>query len=205
MRITHNQRKSKDTEIYEVYADGQFVFNVPGDIFLSLALYDREEIESDELARIKDFVLISSAKSAALKSLTMKMTSRKEAQQKLIEKGFDINIADLALDALTSLGYVNDKMYTMKYISDRLRLKPKSKQLIKFELISKGVEPQIVEDILSEWSVDEDAVAEGLVRKKFGKYDFNNPMIIKKIFSFLQHRGYDYETISKIVEKVKKY
>jgi regulatory protein len=203
MKITYNNKKIKNIEYYEVYTDGHFAFNVPNELFLALSIYDKNELEVDEIERIKNITLTNNAKSVALKSLTIKMTSRKEAFDKLIEKGFDKDVAEAALNSLASLGYINDKMYAMKYISDRLRLKPKSKKLIKFELVSKGVDQKVADEILSEWSVDEEAVAEGLLRKKFGKYNLSEPSVNKKMYSFLQHRGYDYELILRLIEKVK--
>ena len=95
------------------------------------------------------------------------------------------------IEELAAMGYINDKIYAQKYIFDRSKLKPKSSKLIKLELRTKGIEADIIDEVLLDYEVDDYVTAEGLVKKKFGKYDMNDKKIIKKI-RFL-HRGFDYE------------
>ena len=40
------------------------------------------------------------------------------------------------------------------------------------------------------------------IRKKFGKYDLQDPVIEKKAISWLMHRGFDYETVRNLLRRL---
>jgi regulatory protein len=200
MVITSVERNPKKKGTLGIYVDGQYGFSISEEDFLRLNLYEYKEITKDEINHIKNEINFRRAKSQAVRYLSSKLRSEKEIRIKLENDGFDDNAIDRAIGELKSLGYINDRLYVQKYIYDRSKLKPKSKKLIKLELAAKGISEDIINEELDDWKVDEVLVAEGLIKRKFGKYDLSDEKILKRIYSFLKHRGFSYEVSSQAVK-----
>jgi len=202
MEITSIEANKKNKGKLSVYIDNKYSFSVSEEDYLSVNLYEKKQITEQELDYIKNNILFRAAKSAAIRYLTFKLRSEKEVHFRLSSDGYGDDITEKVVEELKALGYINDKLYAQKFIYDRSRLKPKSKKMLRMELKNKGVADEITEEVLDEWNVDDTTVAEGLVKKKFGKYDIRDEKIIKRIYSFLQHRGFNFETVSNIISKI---
>ncbi len=197
--------KSKKNDRLQVYVDGSYSFSISEEDYISLNLYEKREITAEEIAHIRSSINLREAKSKAVKFLALKIRTEKEVIKKLEQEGFDLSIAEAACEELKSIGYINDEMYAQKYIYDRSKLKPKSKRFLKLELQQKGIEEDIIDKILDGWEIDDESVAEHLVKRKFGKYDLKDEKVRRKAYSFLMHRGFSSEVIGKTLKIQEEY
>ncbi|MGI6777748.1 MAG: regulatory protein RecX [Acetivibrionales bacterium] len=202
MEITSVEKNKKNPDQLIVYIDNQFAFSIYEEDYLSLNLYEKKKITQEEINHIKHDINYKRAKSYAIRYLILKVRSELEIRQKLKDSSFDTATINKAIDELKALGYINDRLYVQKYIYDRSKLKPRSKKLLKYELMAKGIEEGIIDEILNEWKMDESVVVEGLLRKKFGKYDLSDEKIMRRAYSFLQYRGFNYEIAKKAINKL---
>jgi len=202
MLITSIEKDNKTKGQYFVYIDNSFAFSVPEEYYLKLNLYEKKEIDEQEIKKIRDTVVYEEAKARAIKFLSLRLKTEKELRDMLKQHRYDRETVDKVVDELRSYGYINDRLYIHKYIYDRCRLKPKSKKLLKYELLKKGLPAEIIDEVLSDFNVDEYSIAENLVRKKFGKYDLNDKEIIKKAYNFLKHRGFENTVIEEVFKKL---
>ena len=202
MEITSVERNKKNKDRMSVYIDYKYCFSIEEEDYFKLNLYEKKEITGEEINYIKNNINYRAAKSTAIRFLSLKYRCEKEIRVKLELSGFDDEVIENVLEELKSMGYINDRIYTQKYIHDRSKLKPKSKRGLKLELKNKGVTEDIIDEVIGEWDIDEDAVAFGLAKKKFGKYDIKDENITRKIYSFLQHRGYSFETIEGVIKNL---
>jgi regulatory protein len=167
-----------------------------------LNLYEKTSISEREIDDIKNSIALKTVKSSAIRLITYKLLSEKELFLKLIAKGYDEDVVNIAIEEVKSIGYLNDTIYAQKFVYERIKLKPKSKKALSFELANKGISGDIIETVLNNIDYDEDVVIERLLRKKFGKYDLADPKITKKAYSFLMHRGFDFENIKRVINKI---
>jgi len=202
MRITSVERNKKSKDMLSVYVDGEYSFSISEEDFISLNLYEKSDITNEEISHIQEEVNFRRAKAEAVKFLSLRLRSGMEVAKKLMDKGYEKNITQKVIDELKSMGYINDKLYTQKYIYDRMKLKPKSKKFIKYELMSKGISEDDIDEVMKDWKTDEAVLAESIARKRFGKYDIKDEKILKKIYSFLQHRGFSFEVINTVINRI---
>ncbi|MCX7773600.1 MAG: RecX family transcriptional regulator, partial [Clostridia bacterium] len=118
--------------------------------------------------------------------------------------GFDVDVAQAATEELKTIGYLNDRRYALKYLSERLRTKALSKKALRFELEHKGIPSDIIAEALEEFETDDEEVALRAVKKKFGKYDLKDPKNEKKAISFLMHRGFSLEQSRRAIRELAK-
>ena len=201
MQITSVEKSKKNKNLISVFVDEKCAFSISEEDFLSMNLYEKKELSEEEIGYIKSTLSFRTAKTIAVGYLSFKLRTEMEVREKLLNEGFVNETIHQVIDELKAIGYINNKMYAQKYVYDRSKLKPKSKRLLKLELIGKGISEEIADEVLENWDVDECAVAEGLVKKKFGKYDLSDDSVMKKAFMFLRHRGYKDEIIETAINK----
>ncbi len=195
MVITSFEKSNKNKDMISIFIDKQYAFSMPEEEYIRLGLYEKSEITEEDLSYIKREVLQKCAKSKAITYVSFKLLSEKELFNKLQSKGFDEDTIKIVVDDLKAMGYINDKIYAQKFVFERSKLKPKSKKMLKMELNNRGISDDIIDEVLDNFEYDEVTIAERLIRKKFGKYDLNDPKIENKVISFLMHRGFQYEII----------
>ncbi len=139
------------------------------------------------------------AKSFAVKRLVIRHYSQKELELKLLSAGFDDGAIGKAIKELQSLGYINDELYARKFINDRLKLKPKAKRFLKYELMRKGITAEMADTLLDEYKIDEYEMAEMLLQKKFCRFDLDDAKIRIRAYNFLKNRGYDENIIKTLL------
>ncbi len=198
MRIT-STLPTRDNQMMRIYIDENYAFSVPKEDYIRLGLYEKEEITQDEIERIRQEVVLRAAREKATGYLMYRDRSEGEVIEKLINAGFDKDIAQEAASALKILGYIDDNRYARKYITDRLKNKAMSRKAIRFELERKGISSQIIEEALSETEVNEDEIALRTAKKKFGKYDVKDEKVRQKIMRYLCHKGFSVETGWKVI------
>ncbi|NLP13753.1 MAG: regulatory protein RecX [Clostridium sp.] len=202
MVITSVEKSKKNKGMFSVFIDDRYAFSIPEEDYLRLRLYEKKEISDEEIEFIKENVTFKSAKSQAVKYLSYRLVSEAQLFAKLQNKGYDEDVIWDVINELKSIGYINDLIYAQKYIYERIKLKPKSKKMLRMELKSKGVSEDIINQVLEEMDFDEDMIIDRLIKKKFGKYDITEPKIEKKIYYFLLHRGFSMENIRTALNRI---
>lgn len=111
-----------------------------------------------------------------------------------------VQIQTQALSRLKELGYIDDEMYTKRFVESRNRSRPKGKKLIQLELHRKGVPQEIIETIDGSGDV---ALARTAVQKKYSIWR-KLPMLEQKnkLFGFLQRRGFASSVIFRIIDEL---
>lgn len=196
--------KNREKGMVRVFIDDNYCFSIPEQDYISNKLYKDMTMSDEQLAFIRDKILVSAARERAVRYLTFKDRSEYEILNKLIDAGFDKNIAQNAVNELKVIGYLDDTRFAMKYLSERIRTKALSKKTLGYELKNKGIDNEIIEKALSEFEIDDYEVALREGKRKLGKYDLNDKKIEQKLCRFLLHRGFSYEIVDKVIREMKK-
>lgn len=108
----------------------------------------------------------------------------------------DVRIIDRVLTRLRDLGYADDAKFVSWWIDQRQFHKPKGARLIAQELKVKGID---VRDL----NLDEEVLARQAVAKKLPLWEkFPSLERKRKIYGFLGRRGFDSETIHRVIDEV---
>jgi len=133
--------------------------------------------------------------------VSFRLRSAKEIHEYLSKriKGNEAYIR-LAESRLKELGYIDDDMYAKRFIESRNRSRPKGKKLIQLELRRKGVSPEIIEN------VDGTADFELALRVAQKKYSLWRTLPVpeqkKKLFGFLQRRGFGSTVVFRVIDEM---
>ncbi|MEW6556310.1 MAG: regulatory protein RecX [Elusimicrobiota bacterium] len=129
--------------------------------------------------------------------------SEKEIREK-IGRNYDENVVEKVIEKLKILKLINDEKFAKEWTEYRLR-NNKSKNFILRELNRKGITHEMAATILNSFSIDETEVAYKIIRNKLPRYKKLEPLKAKnKIYQFLTRKGFDYDTIEQVVNRLGK-
>lgn len=191
MQVTNLKQKGKSQE-YFLEID-----NLPYGTLQLETIYKHKiqvgtNLNEDEFKQIKEEDGELSCFSCALKYISSRLKTEYQMKQYLLQKGYCLSTVEKAILKLKDYGYLNDEYFAKTFIE--LESKNKGKRYLKQQLFLKGVNSQIVEDVILD-NNDEQAcknVCQKWLRSK------EQPLTQKdkeKLYRFLLSRGFEYDTI----------
>lgn len=195
--ITDIKEQVKNKKRVNVYLDGAYYCSLDLVTLVKNRLKIGMEISKEELVKIQYESEFQSCFDSALNFISVSQKTKKQIKDKLIQKGYLEEIVLKAIDKLIEYGYVNDSDYAEKYVNSYKN--QKGKKLIKLELLKKGVK----EEDLSEFLDGVDSQIE-TISKLADKYMKNKPCdlkTVKKLYSYLISKGFDYDEVKEVSSK----
>ena len=114
-------------------------------------------------------------------------------------------VIEKVLARLTELGYVDDLKFVEWWVGQRRAFKPKGTRVISMELRAKGIPKDVIDTYMASVSEDSDEylLAQKAVARKVALWK-TLPAIAqkKKLYDFLSRRGFDSETVARVVDDV---
>lgn len=129
-----------------------------------------------------------------------------EIKTKLAQKKFAQEIVGQLVKEFIDAGFLNDEKYIRLWLENQIKYRPCGRSLCLKKLLSRGLEFNSVNNILSEVLTEEKEleIAEELIKRKINFYrDLSQQKKFTKIASFLKSRGFGDNIIIKILEKLK--
>ena len=195
MHITSLQTQANNPDRVNIFADGQFLMGANALIVLTMQLRVGQELTPGQLEELRQEEASQKALDRALNYLSSRPHSREEVRRYLRKKETPPELIDGVLERLDRMDLINDESFTTFWIESRERFSPKGAQAIKNELRMKGVQRDVVDEMVSDEQDDELALraarkkAQQLVRQP--DIDFNT--FRTRLGPFLQRRGFSYE------------
>lgn len=189
MKLTY--KKGKQDKIH-ISVDGEYSFTVDEAYFVSLGIYNGKEIDEAQLSELCETVSIRRAYNYAVSLLARRDHSEKELRDKLILKGYKKG-ADEAIEKLKAGGYVDDERFAMLFARELHCLKKYGRKRIEQELFRKGIDRDIISEVLDETQFDESELV-SLIERKYSRY-LSDEKGLQKTVNGLLRMGYSYGEI----------
>ncbi len=201
MRITTLEPQANNPERINLYVDGRFLLGVSAAIVLQMGLQLGQELLPDQLELLRREEAEQRAVDRALNYLSFRPRSREEVRRYLRRKETPPEIIDAALARLDRLDFVNDHSFAEFWIGTREQFSPRGARALKNELRMKGVDREVVNELVDDEQDGERALRAG--RKKamllVNIPDMDYATFRNRLGSFLQRRGFGYEVTTRTV------
>ena len=182
-----------------VYIDGEFAFKLDTQVLIENHIRAGVEIDDEQLKEIVDLSDNRRAKNKALNLLAYKDRTKKELIDRISEQ-YSKESAVIATNRMEELGLVDDEKYARKMAQQLLEKKCMPKRAVKYKLIEKGIDRELIEDILCELEVEPKEQIQKLLETKYRNklYDEQSR---KKTTQALQRMGYSWYDIKPIIDE----
>jgi regulatory protein len=202
MKITALETQATNAERVNVYVDGRFLLGASATVVLQMGLELEQELSPGQLEQLRSEEALQQAVERAYNFLSYRPRSREEVRRYLRRKETSPEIIEGALERLDRLDLVNDHAFASFWAESREQFNPRGARAIKNELRMKGVEREVVEEMISDEKDEELALRAG--RKKAQSLLHNPAMDFvtfrTRLGSFLQRRGFGYEIVTRTVK-----
>lgn len=137
--------------------------------------------------------------------LRQRPRSEFEIRDRLKLKGYSEEVVESVVEGLRRAGEIDDARFAKLWVDERMRINPAGDVVLRHELKSKGLAPELVEAALEakNKNYDEYEIALNMAGDRFERLKkLDRRKALKRLYDFLLRRGFKYETVRKIVENL---
>jgi regulatory protein len=201
MRITALDQQVHNPERVSLSIDGKFLLGISAELMLKLGLHIGQELSTADLDQIQNEEARQQATDLAINYLSFRPRSQVEVRRHLRKKEVAPEIIESVLERLKNLEYVNDRAFASFWVENREQFNPRGSQGLRNELRMKGIEREIVEEVVSDEN-DADLALRAAERKAallLQTPAMNYNTFRSRLGGFLQRRGFSYEVVARTV------
>lgn len=197
MIVTDIKQQVRNPGRFSIYIDGKFSFGIDQSSLLEQKLRVGLEIDKFRLETLQSSADFGRWYMKCIEKLYTRPHSEKEIRDYLRRKERQ-DIADDLVEKLISEKKLDDGAFAEWFAESRRRGKQRSTSILKRELAQRGVDREIVSELLSDVSDDEQAALRATIEKKrrLARYQDN-----KKLIEYLARQGFRYGDIKAALEE----
>ena len=201
MKITALEPQARNPERINVFVDDRFLLGVSAAVVLQLGLELEQELQPAQLEQLRSEATLQQTVERAYNYLSYRPRSREEVRRYLRRKETPPEIIDTVLARLAHLDLIDDRAFASFWVETREQFSPRGSHALKNELRLKGVERDVVDELVDEEKDEERALIAG--RKKALSLlhlpSMDYATFRTRLGSFLQRRGFGYEVSTRTV------
>lgn len=197
MKITDIRPRRKG--LSAVYIDGEYALSLDTQTLLEHRIDIGRELDDEELHDLIESSNERRAKEKALWLISYRSHSKKELRDK-IRRTCDRQSAEKAVERMEELGLVNDRDYAERCAQTLIFTKHMSKRGAAMELRRKGIESEIIDEVLGDIEVDEREQIQAVIERKYPK--IGDEKIRRRAVAALQRLGYGWDDIKAVIESL---
>lgn len=201
MPVITSIKPQKNNKRVNIYLDNEFGFGIDLENFVKFHLKVDQELKKEEIQLIKDAGEQQKILDRILRFVNIRPRSEKEVKDYLNRKRISVLVHGYVFEKLNEFKLINDLEFAKWWVEQRQAFLPKAKRILNNELRIKGIDSEIIKEVLGNIEIDEVKIAKELVEKKKYKWERFDPKIRKqKISLYLSSKGFDWNIISDVIE-----
>jgi regulatory protein len=192
--------KSQEKRI-KVFLDGKFAFSLLAEVAVKEGLRVGNELSAEQIEALAKSDNYHRCLNAAIRYLGNRPRSEAEVRQRLQRHGFDSDCTEKVLAQLNEQGLIDDTAFARSWKENRESFRPRSRWLTKLELQRKGLDNDIIEQVVGEVN-DGDSAYLAALSKARRLSPSDRQVFRHRLSEYLRRRGFGYEVINDTVERV---
>ncbi len=194
MEITAVEPRRKG--LVQLYLDGEPAVKLDRETFLVSGLGPGDRLDDTQLCQLIQASDARRAKEKALYLLGHRSHSKKELIEKITRTTAGREAAQAAADRMEELGLIDDQAYGRNLAKELFRQRGYGARRVKHELRLKGIQEELIEELLEEFGGEDQAVENirRILEKKYAGWQ-EDEKLKRRAYGALQRYGYSYEEI----------
>ncbi len=188
-----------------MHLDGTFAFGCNLNVIARFRLREGLQLSADEIEAIQRGEIRQECFDAATRYLATRLHSRSELKRKLMRKEIGESIIDGVLDDLTRMSYIDDTKFAVAKAASAAKHKHHGPRRAMAELLRAGVKSDVAKKATAEVydATDSMKIAMRLAERQAARLKKLDPQVARRrLIGMLVRRGFDFESIKPVVEKV---
>lgn len=200
MSVITSIKPQKNKKRVNIYLDDKFAFGLDLENYMKLGLKVNQELTEKEVEEIVKKGEFQKVYDKILRFATLRPRSEREYKNWLRKHKVHESLHKKLFEKLIHLDFLDDEKFATWWVDQRNNFRPKSKRILNQELRIKGIDKEVIENVLSETKIDEEKIAKEMLEKKIYRWkNLNDFEARKKMSAFLARRGFGWDIIKKTV------
>lgn len=195
--ITSIEPQVKDKRRCSIFIDGRFYCGMKLEVAVKNRLKAGQTVDREQLDRLQLETEQYEATDRALTHISSSPKTESQMRAFLASKGYVQTVIDYVVDKLKGYGYLGDEDYCRMYMQG---ISGKSKRAALAVLLKRGVDRDVAESVLADYSDDGEEIFRLLEKYLRGK-----PLTRENIYKgcrYLISKGYDYDLVKAACERL---
>lgn len=193
LKITNIKPQVKNENRVSIFINGKYDFSLDIAQVVDFKLKVGQVLTSTELEKYRKASAYGKLYQRTLEWTLTRPHSVREVNDYLFRRKAEEEDRKKIVETLTQKGYLDDEAFARFYVENRFVKKGISKKRLQLELIKKGVEKNIIEEVLAENLRSDEEEIKKIILKKAKKY---TP---EKLVTYLTRQGFDYQLAKDLV------
>ena len=211
-RVTDIKEAVRDPNRVNVYINDKFFCSLDITQVIDLHVKIGRQLSGEELDELKRASEFSKFYARALEYALMRLHSAREIHDYLVRKtisrkirvknrktgeyqtkekpGYDASLVPLVFERLKQHGYIDDYRFATIWVENRNVKKGISTKKLRLELMQKGIDSKIIDQVFDETSRNDDDELAKIIAKKRHKYSDD-----QKLIQYLLRAGFNYSDV----------
>jgi regulatory protein len=191
------QRRGRDEA--NIFLDGAFAFSLRREVVEEQGLRLGQVLSDSQVEELEGAELFGRCFNAALRLLSYRPRSEAEIRARLSRR-FKGEIIGRVLLQLKARRMVDDAAFAQFWRENRESFSPRSKRLLKLELKQKGIDHEVVDEVLE--GIDDEENAYRAAKRRGRTLERDYETFRRKLGAFLGRRGFSYGVINRTIERL---
>ena len=198
-KITALKAQKRNSQRINVYLDDEFAFGLSR--YAAAWLQVGQELSPEKIEELQDVDAQEVAYQRALNYISYRPRAEAEVRKNLEKHDITEEVADEVVERLRRSGLVDDTKFAQTWVENRSAFRPRGKRALTAELRQKGIGDEAIEEALDALNEDNLAYQAALKQtRKYGSLEWQD--FRRKMSAFLARRGFGYEVVKPVVERV---
>ncbi len=185
-------QKGRGKKIH-ILLDDEYVVMTDVDFWAENFIANETEIGDEEWQCLLEKINYRKAFNKCADLLSRRSHSIKELKVKLLHM-VDENSANKAINRFIELGYLDDRKFALEYTNYLVNTKNFSENHVRQELFQKGIDKDIIYEVLNEFEFDNSSAIINVINKSYIR-KLNTENGKEKVIAALMRKGFSYSDI----------
>jgi len=198
--ITAIGAQKRGGERVSIFLNGSFAFSLEREVVEEHGLHLGQVLSDSQVEKLAVAERFGRCLNAALRLLSYRPRSEAEIRTRLSRR-FDSETIEGVILQLRAGQKIDDIAFATFWREERESFSPRGKRLIRVELRHKGIDPEVIDEVLD--GIDDEESAYRAAQKRgriLVKEDYQT--FRQKLGAFLRRRGFSYEVVSRTTERL---
>lgn len=214
-KITSVEPQTKNPHRFNIFLDDAFAFGTDEDLVVEYRLIAGKLLDTADVDKLLFETEVGKLAERMYRLWNIRPRSEKEVRDYLKNLSFKRKIKgreeiseaaiELLINKLKQKGLLSDEQFAKAWVEARRKSKKKGKLALKAELYQKGIDQEIIKEVLEANGESEKTLATQALEKKMKVWE-NLPRLElkKKAYEFLLRRGFEYSVVKETIENLLK-
>ncbi|MBQ4522846.1 MAG: regulatory protein RecX [Lachnospiraceae bacterium] len=186
----------------KVYIDDTFRFFLYSNEVKRLKIQQDAEVSEDMLNEIYKNILFPRCKNKLISLLEYKDRTSQELKERLLREGYPEEVVSQVISWAEEYHFIDIERFAVNYV--KTNAGKKGNRLLRIELSKRGVEKELLDELLADVEENEKEQIEKIYEKRFYNVDLKEEKQRMKVVRYFIRNGFSYEEVQNFLTRERK-